>query len=81
MQKAIPTAYGMTSLCLCCLCAAASAQQPGQTGIGNNTKPTFTMFDAPGAGTYPGHGTFPLGINAAGVSLAGSRRPRRFRVS
>jgi hypothetical protein len=41
--------YRPPYLCLCCLCAAASAQEPGQTGIGNNTKPTFTTFDAPGA--------------------------------
>jgi hypothetical protein len=60
----------MTVLCLCCLCAAASAQQ--QVTAGALGKPTFTTFDSPGV-TSPvaGEGTFPASINAVGT-IAGA---------
>ena len=49
---------GAAILCLCLLFAAAmAAQEPG-------TKPTFTTFDAPGAGTGDGQGTMAVSVNA-----------------
>src|SRR5436190_23901667 len=46
----------------------------------NNTpllgpQPTITTFDAPGAGTGPGQGTLPLGINQAGTIAGPDERP------
>jgi hypothetical protein len=45
-------------VCLLLVCAGAALAQE---------KPTITTFDAPGAGTGSGQGTFPFGINPAGA--------------
>ena len=65
-------ALGMAVFCLCFVFdAGMPAQQRETAGPGDSAKPTFTMFDAPGAGTGAGQGTNPTSINAAGV-IAGT---------
>src|SRR5436309_16110002 len=63
----------MTSMLLLGILAPSAS---GGTNDGvlnfNNTpllgpQPTITTFDAPGAGTGPGQGTIPFGINQAGT--------------
>jgi hypothetical protein len=50
---------GMTVLWLCILFVPGAAAQ--------DKKPTFTTFEAPGAGTEGTQGTYAIGINTAGV--------------
>lgn len=52
-------------LCLCLLFAVGARAQ--QQAISDGKIPTITTFDAPGAGTGAGQGTFAERINAAGV--------------
>jgi len=47
--------------------AGAPAQQQAIAGIGHSRKPTFTEFDAPGAGTGTLQGTDGFSINTAGA--------------
>src|ERR1019366_6375757 len=55
-------------ICLCFLLAAGMpAQQPGIAGVGDNSKPAFITFEAPGAGTGAGQGTYASSINRAGA--------------
>ena len=56
-------------LCLCLLLAVATtAQQRGITESGPGSEPTFTTFEAPGAGTGASQGTIPFSINTAGAT-------------
>ena len=58
---------GAAILCLCLFFAAGTpAQEPGAKAIGDLHKPIFTTFDAAGAGTGNGQGTFADSINTAG---------------
>ena len=54
---------GMAVLCLC-LCVLFSPATPAQQP---DRKPTFIRFEAPGAGTGAGQGTWPVSINVAGA--------------
>ena len=55
-------------LCLCLLFAVAtSAQQQEITRSGPGSQPTFTTFEAPGAGRGASQGTIPFSINTAGL--------------
>ncbi len=57
-------------LCLCLFFAVGTPAQQETTEI-DSSKPKFTEFEAPGAGTGPLQGTVGLGINTAGT-IAGS---------
>jgi hypothetical protein len=47
--------------------AETPAQQQEITGIGPSSEPTFSTFEAPGAGPGAGQGTIPFGINTSGA--------------
>jgi hypothetical protein len=51
----------------------------GLSANAGGTRPTITTFEAPGAGTAPGQGTFPSGINALGVVTGFTRDPNSAR--
>lgn len=51
--------------------ATAFAQQPRTTVVPQTSKPTFITFDAPGAGTADGQGTYVASINSVGA-IAGA---------
>jgi len=52
---------GLLALCLA-LCTLG-----GLGGSARDPRPTYITFDAPGAGTDPGQGTTPNGIDAQGA--------------
>jgi len=53
-------------LCLCLFFAVGTPAQQETTEI-DSSKPKFTEFEAPGAGTAAKQGTLPISINAKGV--------------
>jgi hypothetical protein len=56
---------GFSVLCVGVMAAVGMlAQQPGLVDTG---KPTFTTFDAPGAGTGSGYATYPASVDNAGA--------------
>jgi hypothetical protein len=57
----------ITILGCCCLLFAVAASAQQATAGTDSTTPIITTFDAPGAGTEAGQGTFAKRINAAGV--------------
>jgi hypothetical protein len=55
-------------VCFCMLFSVETpAQQPEIIGIGPSSEPTFSTFEAPGAGTGASQGTIPFSINTAGA--------------
>ena len=61
-----PVAVRTSALCLCLLFAVRTLAQQGTAGAGHSGKPTFTTFEAPGAGKGNSQGTIAFNINNAG---------------
>src|SRR6202167_6155365 len=63
------TFAGTGLVCLCFLLAAGTpAQQTKSAGTRDGGTPTFTTFDAPGAGTANAQGTFAQSINEGAIA-------------
>src|ERR1700689_4108430 len=54
-------------LCLCLLLAVAATAQQREITESTGSEPSFTTFEAPGAGTGASQGTIPFSINTAGA--------------